>query len=88
MISERDRIRAGSEQAIGELRRDADAVCDVLAVDDAQIGPQLVAERRQALLDRAPAGDADDVGDKQDSQGRVRGAERMAIETWSPASCV
>jgi hypothetical protein len=42
VIPERDRVGAGGEQAIGQLRRDSDAVGDVLSVDDADVGRELL----------------------------------------------
>jgi hypothetical protein len=43
VVPEGDRIGAGREHAVGELRRDADAVGEILAVEDAEVGVQLVA---------------------------------------------
>jgi hypothetical protein len=42
VVAERDRIGARGEEAVGQLRGDADAVGDVLAVDDADRGVELV----------------------------------------------
>ena len=67
MIAERDHIDAGCEHLVRELGRDADAVREVLAVEDAEIRVQLVAQRRKALLDGAPAGHTDRVCDEEDS---------------------
>jgi hypothetical protein len=69
------------EHPVGELRRDADAVGEVLAVEDAEVGAQLLAQAAQSLFDRTPARDADDVGNEKDSQGRVSvAAGRSSIE--------
>jgi hypothetical protein len=89
VVAERDRVGARLQQPVGELRRDPDAVGDVLAVDDDDVGRDLVAERRQPFLDGPPPGDADDVGNEEQPQGRLRVvAPRSSIETWFPASCV
>ena len=42
----------------------------------------------QALLDRLPAGGAEDVGDEEDSQGSESVAGWISIATWFPASVV
>jgi hypothetical protein len=43
----------------------------------------------QPLLDRAPPGDPEDVGEKEKSQFRTSDAAgRSSIETWFPASFV
>jgi hypothetical protein len=43
VIAEGDDVRAGSEQLLCELRRDAGAVGDVLPVDDAGVDVELLA---------------------------------------------
>jgi hypothetical protein len=89
VVAERDRVGAGREDAVGELRRDARAVGGVLAVDDADVGVQLLAQRRQPLLDGATAGDAEDVGEEEDLQfSTSETAGRSSTETWLPASFV
>jgi len=89
VVAERYDVGAGGEQAVGELRRDAGAVGDVLAVDDAQVGVELLAQRREMLLDRAPARDAEDVGEEEDPQLVTSAAAgRISTETWLPASFV
>jgi hypothetical protein len=89
VVAERDHVGARAEQTVGELRRDAGPVRDVLAVDDAEIGLELVAERGEAVLDGAAPGDAEDVGEEEDSQLRTSAAaERISTETWLPASFV
>jgi hypothetical protein len=70
VVAERDRVRAGRQQLVRELRRDPDAVGDVLAVDDADVDVELVAKRGQTLLERAPSGRADDIGDEEDPHTR------------------
>src|SRR5205814_8271320 len=89
VVPERDGVGPGCEQLVRELRRDPDAVGDVLAVDDDDVGVELVTQGRQPLLDRSASRHADDVGHEQEFQGSVRvGAPRSSIETWFPASCV
>ena len=68
VVAEGDDVRAGREQPVGELRRYPGAVGDVLAVDDREVGAELLAQARQALLDRAAAGDAEHVCEEEDLQ--------------------
>ena len=42
---------------------------DVLAVDDAEVDAELLAQRGQSCLDRPAAGRAEHVGDEEDAQG-------------------
>ena len=89
MVAERDDVRAGCEEAVGELARDARAVGDVLAVDDAHVGAELVAQRRQPFLDREPSRRAEDVCEEEEPQLRTSAAEgRNSTDTWFPASFV
>jgi hypothetical protein len=89
VVAERDHICARCQQLVRELRRDACAVGDVLAVHDAEVGAELVAQTGQAFLDGAPAGDAEDIGEEEESQFRTSvAAGRSSIETWLPASFV
>jgi hypothetical protein len=89
VVPERDHVGACAEQPLGELRRDAGAVGDVLAVDDADVGPELVAEAGQARLDRVAARDAEDVGEKEKSQlSTSDAAGRSVTDTWLPESFV
>jgi hypothetical protein len=44
VVPQRDHVGARREQLVGELRGDAGAVGDVLAVDDADVRVELVAE--------------------------------------------
>lgn len=82
MIAERDDVGARREQLLGELRRDAGAVGDVLAVDDARVDVELLAQRGEALLDRPAARGAEDVGEKENSQLRTSAAAgRTSTET-------
>ena len=66
MVAERERVRAGGEEAFGEPRRDADPVRDVLAVDDARVDVELRTQRRKQCLDRVATGPSDDVADEED----------------------
>jgi len=61
VVAERDDVRAGREQPVGELACDACAVGDVLAVDDADVRVELLAQAGEALFDREAAGRAEDV---------------------------
>jgi hypothetical protein len=89
VVTQRDHVGAGREQLLGELRSDAGAVGDVLAVDDADVRLELVAQPGQAFFDRAPAGDAEDIREEEKSQLRTSvAAGRSSIETWLPASFV
>jgi hypothetical protein len=89
VVPERHDVRARREQLVGELRRDAGAVGDVLAVHDADVGIELRAQRGQSLLDGASARDAEDVREEEKSQLRMSDAAgRSSIETWFPASFV
>jgi hypothetical protein len=72
VVAERDHVGAGGEEPVGELRRDPRAVRDVLAVDDRDVGAELLLQRRQALLDGVAAGDAEDVCEEEESQWRDR----------------
>jgi hypothetical protein len=82
VIAESDDVGAGGQQLVCELRRDAGTVGDVLTVDDADVRRALFAQRVQALLDGAPAGDAEDIGEKENSQFRTSvAAGRSSIDT-------
>jgi hypothetical protein len=90
VVAERDHVRACGEQAVGELGRDARAVGGVLAVDDANVRRELLAQARQLRLDGATAGDAEDVCEEEESQFRTSSdaAGRTSTDTWLPASFV
>ena len=89
VVPEREHVDARREQLVGELGRDPDAVGGVLAVGDAEVDVELLAQPRQPLLDRAETRAAVHVGDEEDSQGMASVAGRWSsIETWFPASCV
>jgi hypothetical protein len=89
VIAERHDVGARVQQTVGELPGDAGAVGDVLAVDDADVGVELVAQAGQAFFDCAPAGDAEDICKEEESQFRTSvAAGRSSIETWLPASFV
>jgi hypothetical protein len=89
VVAEGDHVGARAQETLGELRRDARAVRDVLAVDDADVGVELVAQRRETLLDGTSTGDAEDVGQEEKSQFRTSDAAgRIVTETWFPASFV
>jgi hypothetical protein len=89
VVAQGDDVGAGVEQAVGELRRDACPVGDVLAVDDAEVDVQLLAQPGQLLLDCPTPRDAEDVGEEEDSQFRTSAAAgRTSTDTWLPASFV
>ena len=89
MVAERDHVCAGSEKPGGELGRDADSVGEVLAVDDAERGAELLPQPAQPLLDRPPTWCADDVADEEDLQRTESSAAgRTDSDTLLPASCV
>jgi hypothetical protein len=82
VVAERHDVGARCEELLGELRRDAGAVGDVLAVDDARVDVELFAQARETLLDRPPARGAEDVGEKENSQLRTSAAAgRTSIDT-------
>jgi hypothetical protein len=89
VIAERDHVRAGLEQPRRELRRDPDAVGDVLAVDDAEADAELLPQAGEALRDRAAARRPDNIANEQKFQ-RTEGtaAGRTDSETLLPLSCV
>jgi hypothetical protein len=73
VVAEREHVGPRGEQPLGEARRDPGAVRDVLAVDNAEAGVQLVLEPGEAFLDRGTARRAEDVGDEEDLQAAVLG---------------
>jgi hypothetical protein len=89
VVAERHDVGAGGEQLVGELRGDARAVGDVLAVRDAEIRVELLAKPGQPLLDRAAPRDAEDVCQEEESQFRTSDAAgRSSTDTWLPESFV
>jgi hypothetical protein len=52
VVSECDRVRAGREQLLRELRGQAGPVRGVLPVDDADVDRELFPDAGQASLDR------------------------------------
>jgi hypothetical protein len=89
VVAERKHVRAGGEQLLGELRGQTPAVRGVLGVDDAERDVELLLERREPLLDRAPPRGAEDVREEEDPQDSENvAAGRTTSETWLPASCV
>jgi hypothetical protein len=69
VVAERDHVRSGREQLVGELRGDAGSVGRVLAVDDREVGVVPLAQRRMMLLHGAASRDAEDIREEQDLQG-------------------
>jgi hypothetical protein len=89
VVAEGDDVGARAQQPVGELRRDPGAVGDVLAVDDAQIDVELLAQPGQSLVDRTATRRAEDVCEENDPQFRTSDAAgRSSIETWLPSSFV
>jgi hypothetical protein len=89
VVSERDDVRAGGEEPVGELRRDPGSVRDVLAVDDREVGAELLPQPGQPFLDGPPAGGAEDVREEEKPQLRTRAdAGWISTVTWLPASFV
>jgi hypothetical protein len=68
VVPEREDVRAGGEQLVGELRRDPGPVGDVLGVDDTEVRAELVLEAGQPLLDSVPPRRAEDIRDEEDLQ--------------------
>ena len=67
VVAERDRVGARGEELLGELRGQADAVRGVLAVHDADVDLELLAQVAQAGLDGPAAGSAEDVAQEEDA---------------------
>jgi hypothetical protein len=72
VVAERDRVRTRREQPLGEPRRQPAPVRRVLAVDDAEVDVELLAQPRQALLDGPAPGGAEDVRQEEDLQRSAR----------------
>ena len=80
-------VGSGSEQAVGELRRDTATVRCVLSVHDAELDRELVAKPRQPTLDRSGSGRAEHIGDEEDPQrGSPAATEREASARGRPRS--
>ena len=89
MVAEGEHVRARCKQAIGEAGRHARSVGDVLRVDDAKAGAELLLQLDQALLEGGAAGRAEDVGYEEDLYGKDRAAAGWTErDVWFPASCV
>ena len=72
VVAERDRVHAGGEHLLGDLRRDAEAAGGVLAVDDHESRLVALAQRRQRAQQGAAPAAADDVAHEEDARGRLR----------------
>jgi hypothetical protein len=68
VIAERQDVGACGQEPVREPRGDACAVGDILAVDDAEAGAELLLQPGQPLLDSSPPGRAEDVGDEEELQ--------------------
>jgi hypothetical protein len=71
VVPGRDHVGAGVQETRRQLGGEADAVGRVLAVDDAEVGVQLVLELVQAIGYRPTAGRAKDVADEEQPQRAV-----------------
>jgi hypothetical protein len=69
VVAEREHVRTGREQLVGELRSDSGAVGDVFAVDDAEAGAELFLQRRKAFLDGRAPRRAEDIRDEENDYG-------------------
>jgi hypothetical protein len=89
VVAEGDDVGTRAQQPVGELRRDACAVGDVLAVDDAEIDVELLAQSGEPLVDRTATRGPEDVREEDDPQFKTSDAAgRSSIETWLPSSVV
>jgi hypothetical protein len=71
VVARRHDVSPGGKEFVGELLRQAYAVRGVLAVDDAEIGFELVAKAGEVTLDRPAPGRAEDVADEEDLQAEM-----------------
>src|SRR5262249_31570885 len=72
VVAQCDHVGPRAQQAVGEFWSDAGAVGDVLAVDDADVGLELLPQPGQSRLDRVAAGDAEDVSEKEKVQNSAQ----------------
>jgi hypothetical protein len=68
VVTGRDHVSAGGEDLLCKLGGQADPVGGVLAVDDAEVDLQLVAQLGQPVRDGSSAGRPEDVSDEEDLQ--------------------
>jgi hypothetical protein len=84
-----ENVRAGCKELLRELRGQPEPVGGVLAVDDAEVGAELMLQLCESGLDRAPPGRREDVREEKNPQGVARA---LAGCTWMctcwPLSCV
>jgi hypothetical protein len=66
VVAERDRVGAGAQQLVGLLGRDPEPARGVLAVDDDEVGRELLAQVGKQLADDPAPGPSDDVADEED----------------------
>ncbi len=88
VVAERDCVRPGGEQGVGETRGDASPVGDVLAVHDDEIELELSAHAWNETLHRLAAWTPDDVRDEEDphAYGDRPGAGSTESSALSPPS--
>jgi hypothetical protein len=89
VVAGRENVGAGSEELLRQLRGQPEPVGCVLAVDNAEMGAELVPELWQPRLDGAASGRSEDVCEEKDSQGVARAlAACTSMCTCWPLSCV
>jgi hypothetical protein len=71
VVPRRDDVCPGGKELVGELLRQAHAVRGVLAVDDAEVGFELLAKAGEVTLDCPAPGRAEDVADEEDLQAEM-----------------
>jgi hypothetical protein len=82
VVAERHDVGARCKKLLRQLRCDPGAVCDVLAVDDAEVCAELFAQPWQVLFDCTSTRDAEDVGEEEEFQLRTSAAAgRISTDT-------
>jgi hypothetical protein len=71
VVAEREHVRPGRQETVGEPRREARSVGRVLGVDDAEPGAELLPQPGQPFLDRGATGCPEHVRDEEEFQGRL-----------------
>jgi hypothetical protein len=89
VVARGDDVGPGGEELLGELRREAEPVGRVLAVDDAEVRTDVVREPGETRLDRPAPRRPEDVADEEDLQGvAIEVAGCTSRWTCCPLSCV
>src|SRR6185312_3772294 len=68
VVAERHRVGASVEEFLVDRLGNAEAAGRILAVDDDEIEPPVLDERRQVFVDRGASGFADDIADEENTQ--------------------